>query len=610
MANKGFYIKSVLAKGALVRDTQIDFTKGCNIVYGPSDTGKTSLYSVLEFLLGKTKNPKIPIEGNGYTDFLMQIHTYGEEIYTVNRKLNEINVKVKPCKISEYYDDNIKYKEYKISSNASNNYSSFLLSLLDIPEIRIKQSQNKLSKLTFPLVRHLIFVNETRILDERSPFYPDANPTLFTKARNIISYLMTGQDDSTFIPEEDLKIRKSRILGKIDHVVEEIEKKNNRIIEIGDVSYTKLKDSRILEYYKTEIDKTSSTLTELYKQKKAKKAELEDQLSEGMFNNEFLERMKLLKEHYEVDLSRLEFINEGRNLYRNLSFVECPFCGEHISKDVAVNIESSNYLEAIQNEYRNTKLKYDDIDNLILEKEENEKRSQNNIIKLESIIKELDVKIGKIEPDLSSLKGSLELAEIIIKKNTTLNNLQDDVQSLSIQLSQLKDNLANTKTIVPIANRTDIAPDYMDIVKQILSEWKFPDTETISFEYISSFDFMFSGKGRQLYGKGKRAVSFTAIMTALLDYCYEKSISFSRLLVIDSPLTAHYDKHKEVEKDDELDNSILNAFFKYCNEKTWNYQFIMFDNKITENDKYKNNIHIIDFVGKGESGREGFYLGK
>ena len=67
MANKGFYIKSVVAKGELVQDSQINFVKGCNVVYGPSDTGKTSLYSVIEFLLGKSSNPKIPLEGTGYS---------------------------------------------------------------------------------------------------------------------------------------------------------------------------------------------------------------------------------------------------------------------------------------------------------------------------------------------------------------------------------------------------------------------------------------------------------------------------------------------------------------------------------------------------------------
>ena len=225
MANKGFYIKSVVVKGEQVQDTQIDFVKGCNVIYGPSDTGKTSLYSVIEFLLGKSSNPKIPLEGKGYTDFLMEIHTYGEEIYTIYRKLNGTSVKVKPCSIVEYYDNNIKCEEYKINSQSSNSYSSFLLSLLDISDIKIKINPSKLHKLTFSTIRHLIFIDETRILNEKSPFYTEINPALYPKCRNIVSYLMTGRDDSSYMPEEDLKIRKSRIQGKIDYVTEEIEKK-------------------------------------------------------------------------------------------------------------------------------------------------------------------------------------------------------------------------------------------------------------------------------------------------------------------------------------------------------------------------------------------------
>ena len=54
-----------------------------------------------------------------------------------------------------------------------------------------------------------------------------------------------------------------------------------------------------------------------------------------------------------------------------------------------------------------------------------------------------------------------------------MTNLEDDVRILSVQLSQLKDSLANTKAIHPTENRTDIASDYMNTVKQILSVGNF-----------------------------------------------------------------------------------------------------------------------------------------
>ena len=56
-------------------------------------------------------------------------------------------------------------------------------------------------------------------------------------------------------------------------------------------------------------------------------------------------------------------------MYKELSFVKCPLCGEFISKEIVEDIESSNFLKAIQNEYISIKSKYSDIDNLIIEKE-------------------------------------------------------------------------------------------------------------------------------------------------------------------------------------------------------------------------------------------------
>lgn len=43
MKNKGFYIKSLVATGPNVVDARIDFAKGCNLIFGKSDTGKSHI---------------------------------------------------------------------------------------------------------------------------------------------------------------------------------------------------------------------------------------------------------------------------------------------------------------------------------------------------------------------------------------------------------------------------------------------------------------------------------------------------------------------------------------------------------------------------------------
>ena len=46
MNNNGLYIKEFEARGENVSTSKLTFQKGCNVVLGKSDTGKTTLYSI------------------------------------------------------------------------------------------------------------------------------------------------------------------------------------------------------------------------------------------------------------------------------------------------------------------------------------------------------------------------------------------------------------------------------------------------------------------------------------------------------------------------------------------------------------------------------------
>ena len=103
MNNNGLYIKEFEARGENVSTSKLTFQKGCNVVLGKSDTGKTTLYSIIEFVLGKGSiDLTLPPEGDGYTDFLLEIHTYDERVYTLRRSINSMSVYVSPCLLSEY----------------------------------------------------------------------------------------------------------------------------------------------------------------------------------------------------------------------------------------------------------------------------------------------------------------------------------------------------------------------------------------------------------------------------------------------------------------------------------------------------------------------------
>ena len=80
MKNKGFYIKSVISTGEGMKTARVDFREGCNLLFGPSDSGKSTVFSVMEFMLGKSvgkysKVPKPVTEGRSYDTYYMEIVT-------------------------------------------------------------------------------------------------------------------------------------------------------------------------------------------------------------------------------------------------------------------------------------------------------------------------------------------------------------------------------------------------------------------------------------------------------------------------------------------------------------------------------------------------------
>lgn len=90
----------------------------------------------------------------------------------------------------------------------------------------------------------------------------------------------------------------------------------------------------------------------------------------------------------------------------------------------------------------------------------------------------------------------------------------------------------------------------------------------------------------------------------LVEYCILHDIPFTRTLIIDSPITAHF---SDVSLKPE--ETTQNKFFRYCNDNIKNYQLIIIDNKSPNEEEREilSNIHYIEF---SESGRPGFYPAK
>ena len=62
----GIYIKELRIIGTNKKPAAINFTKGPNLISGPSNTGKTFIFELLEYMLGASAIDRRIRESNGY----------------------------------------------------------------------------------------------------------------------------------------------------------------------------------------------------------------------------------------------------------------------------------------------------------------------------------------------------------------------------------------------------------------------------------------------------------------------------------------------------------------------------------------------------------------
>lgn len=606
MKNKGFYIKSVIATGKGVMLSRVDFTSGCNFLFGPSDSSKSVVFTVIEFMLGKTvskkaKSPKDVVEGKDYDTYYMEIVTYGNgQIHTFRRYANENNLLIKDCTFEQFDTLGHKGTLYPISSKTKETFSSYLMRLNGFEDdLEVRSTTTSKEKLTFSLIRHLILTDEIRIVSENPIFNPTGQRTDDQKEKSLIYYLTTGNDDSGFVESEKADLRKSRYNGMISLTEEEIELVKDRLEKLGDVSFADFDDEGVMKVLKSKLNEEEAKLNQLYDERKEKEDRKRRLESKRLFNTEFVKRMEMLQDHYETDLSRYEYLFEGATLFNLLGEnMECPFCHSRLEKG---NELDEDYRNAVQEEYNRLKAKISDVRDMIVKKKQSVTTLINQIDKLQTELNTVENKIKIFSTELTSLKETLKIYQKNIEKKAESNMLASELGRLTRKLDKLNKEQKEKPSRPSYIRQTDIKEDFCAELKKKLVDWNIlNESENVVFDE-DEFDFILGVKGRLTCGKGSRGVTCTAILMTLVEYCHQKNIPFSNLLVLDSPITAHFQNEKVVASE-----TTQAKFFKYLNNTSFDYQLIIIDNKSPNEEERKrlNNIHYVEFTKEN-----GFYKG-
>lgn len=609
-------IRFIIFTGPAKESAEIKFGNGLNVVYGPSNTGKSSVLDGIDFMLGTEKPLKELPEHEGYDQVILGVEFSKSDYFTFVRSIEggdyecfEGLHKRKPLDI-ESVILRAKSETKKIKS-----ISSFILEKVNLSNKKLKKNaQNGLVSLTLRNSLDLAIVNEANIQKESSP-YISTQYTKTTEHKSRLKFILTGVDDSSLLPAEVEKKSLSRA-AKIEVLKELIEEQGNSLEDVSTLenSLTELRqqDERLSQTILKErstLDANEEKYNSLVRNRAALREELE--LKSIRINEvvEMLSRFTLLQKQYASDMARLESISETGILLEALPSEKCPTCGRLVSEDkthqdcdkdikhvVAAAVSEKSKVEGLNGELQFT------VSNLNSELESIREQLPDIEEKVSSVGKEL----AAVNPELDEQRTNY----------TELFNLKSELDDSIKQHEQL---MLLTRKKVELENsapkreskgkeeseRTLPTSALFKLSKEVrgfLQEWGLPNSNDVHFDKETG-DFVINGKHRISNGKGHRAITHAAATLGLMRYTEENELPHLGFSILDSPLLAY--EEPDDEADDLSDTDVNIKFFDSL--AAWkSKQIIVFENKKSIPNKYSSGRQVTQFTKKN-SGRYGFF---
>jgi len=354
------------------------------------------------------------------------------------------------------------------------------------------------------------------------------------------------------------------------------------------LDYPKINEAKLIE---NEIDTNTKKISQLVEEK--------------IYNRELYSRFNILKRQYQSDLSRLSFILEAESLTSQLPSHLCPICSNPIEKDEVKHImEIENFKSSVlvESEIIEKKILDLDVTISITAKEFEEIQDKYN-----SVHESLEIrkeKLGALNPEITKLKNVISN----LLSNEKLNNRIEFIDSLLKKYYFDKDKLNNAKSQKETTEIVNIC-DY-ELLNQLsisienrLKSWNFDNGSSVIFNSETKiFDIIISGKGRGSYGSGRRAISYSACVLGILDYCINNKLNFHNFVLLDSPLSTF---RKAVEEGSESTNEdLVSLFFRDLETSKQSSQIIIVDK--TEVPNIVQGVNVIKFTKNSTLGRYGF----
>lgn len=626
----------------------VNFDTGINIIYGDSDTGKSSILNLIDYLLGSKKVYMYDeLEHHGKYA-LLEVYLNGK-LYTIKRNIFNPNENIEVYHSGVEGIENVFPFEYapNYSKDApSGHFSDFLLSSLNIPIIEIKKSPSKedsdMVRLSFrDIFKYCYFdqddVGSRDILDRKNGALVTKNKETFKFIHNALDTQITQVQREIGEKERGKKEIASRyniiasFLSETRMATKEslLDEKDNLTNNINIITSELANLTQIMRSNDQENESLREIVLELEER-------INELLRDKVHKENQLERNFRLRKEYNNDIKKLKTsikIKESLAL-RYSKDIECPLCSSIID-NIEVKKHFIEYSEdVLKKEINSIRCRIKGLSIIIQQlKEEiyliNEQLNIYNI-ELMKVTEHLDKSSEEfISPyvsqrdilvsELSTYKEKLDRVEYTMKIRNQLSELKIKEETLSEQIINLKQKLEmlneNAPSLEGILNEISIyLSEFLEYI---------PIKRPFGIR-LSSKSYLPIVRDREyvdLTSGGLRTLVSIGYIVSLLKNSMIKDTNYPSLIMIDTVgkyIGKMKSRDNESEERKENNNEGLNdpkkyaSIYKYLDKMSKefikegkNHQIILVDNDIPEGlEKYYSKYIVKRFSNSGENGYE------
>lgn len=589
-----FYLKKLRITGNGKTDSEIEFVNGLNIIYGPSDTGKTCVLRCIDYLFGADE---VPFKDNyGYDTIDLEIFFKGS-LVTLTRKLKENRIQVK-SQSPEILDS-----EYFIKKDPK--ISSFWLQLIDIKEqLEIITNTNwKKAKLTWRTFQHIVFLSETRIIDEQSILLSDHGYTAVTKEKSALYFLATGENFANQTEQTRKEISKARSEAVIDYLEKEISASSSRKQILGEQlqQYQNIDIPLELDNLTAELENIEREIQEKIRINQKVLETVSEQETQLITYRVLYDRYINLKSQYEADQRRLSFIVDGILKEEHIEHTHnCPFCNSKIEIE-----DDGDYVPAAIAEYQKIDLQLVDLSGVIQELHEKISVLEGSIAESKKRYQNVRDLISKqLSPTANHLKNKLDDYKIAIEIQKELAVLESQVEDRMQVIEEKKRKEDKAIEYHPSEYYGDIVLSLNKTLKNILEKCHYSALQDVRFDR-NSMDILVNGQEKKTFGKGYRAYFNSIVALAFMHFLKTEGKYCPSLLLCDSPILSLKER---LTPDNEVPTSTMReGLFEEFQQKSREFQIIIVENEIPTIN-YEENTNWIKFTKDKGTGRYGFLM--